>query len=196
MSIDDVVQKEETGLLKKIGKALYNGFYTALAVASSYISYGLVGINGILSGLAFTAGTYIVNKFKKVKTKYADIIKEYIIGTVVGSVGSKLYDAAAKYIPNVALKGKILRGVAGVAVANPIFTGAYVATDHLVKKDFNPFGMVDRFKSDYWPVLKDTTKWLGLGVALTINGYLGGYPGIIAMDTGYRVIAGTAGKGK
>jgi len=193
MAIDNIIQKEEASLIKKAGKALYNGFYTALAGASTYISYGFVGMYGALTGFAFSAGRLIINKIKRVKTKYSDIVKEYIIGVIAGSVGAKLYEYAG-YISNIDLKGKIIRGLAGITVANPIFTGAYVGADHIIKNDFNPIGIGNKFKNNYWPILKDITKWLGIPVALTINGYLGGYPGIVAMDTGYRVIAEYAKK--
>lgn len=193
MTIDNIVQKEEN-IAKKVGKALYNGFYTALAGASTYLSYGFVGINGALTGIAFGAGRYIINKIKKIKTKYVDLVKEYIIGVMAGSVGAKLYETAGKYIPNIDLKGKIIRGLAGIGIANPIFTAAYVGSDHIIKNDFNPKGIGDKFKSNYGPILRDITKWLGIPVGLTINGYLGGYPGIVAMDTGYRVIAKYAKK--
>lgn len=196
MTVDDIVQNEEKGLAQKVGKTLKNGFYTALAGASTYLSYGLVGINGALTGLAFTVGRYIINKIKKVKTKYIDLVKEYIVGIVAGSISVKLFDVGKTYIPNIDLKGKILRGLYGAGIVNPIFTGAFLGTEHIVKNDFNLKGIGKNFKTNYWPITRDVTKWLGIPVGLTINGYLGGYPGLVGMDTGYRVIAEYAKKSK
>ena len=198
MSIDDkVADKKNNGFLKK---ALKLGFYTAVAAASGGLSYGLVGISGPLTGAAFTAGSAVLNAIGKNPDKKSrgieGLIKDFTVGSLTGIAGVWGYDLAASYFPTPGLA----RALFGVGVANPLFTGAYMASDYIIKNDFNPIGIGKHFKENFWPVLKDVTLWLGLPVAATINGYgipttvagldLRGYPSIVIADSFYKIRTG------
>lgn len=198
MSLEDkVADKENKGFLRK---ALKFGFNLGVAAASGALSYGLVGISGPLTGLAFAGGSAVLNALGRNPDKKSrgleGLIKDFTVGSLTGIVGVWGYDLAASYFPTPGLA----RAAFGVGVANPLFTGAYMGIDHIVKNDFNPSGIGKHFKENYLPVLKDITLWLGLPVALTINGYgipatvagldLRGYPSIVVADMFYRIIAG------
>ena len=198
MSLDDKVGGKENK--KFFRKALKLGFNIAVAGASAALSYGLVGISGPLTGAAFSAGSAILNAMGKNPDKKSrgleGLIKDFAVGSLTGIVGVKGYDLAASYFPTAGLA----RAAFGIGVANPVFTGTYMATDYLVKNNFNPIGIGKYFRENFFPVLRDSTLWLGLPVALTINGYgipatvgglnLRGYPTILFADSMYRVRAG------
>ena len=200
MSLDDkVADKKNKGFFKK---ALKIGLYTAAAAASGGLSYGLVGISGPLTGAAFAAGSAVLNALGKNPDKKSKrlegMLKDFTIGFLTGIVGVGGYNLAASYFPTPGIG----RALFGLGVANPLFTGTYLASDYIIKNDFNPAGIGKHFKENFWPVVRDATLWLGLPVALTINGYgipatvgglnLRGYPTIVAADAAFRVVAGIA----
>ena len=202
MSLEDEVNNK--GSKKFIKKALKAGFNLAVAAASGIISYGFVGISGPLTGFAFAAGSAVLNAMGKNPDKKSKgiegLIKDFSVGSLTGIVGVWGYDLATAYFPTPG----IARALFGISVANPTFTAAYMANNYIIKNDFNPSGIGKYFNENYLPVLKNITLWLGLPVALTINGYgipaevrgfdLRGYPSIIAADSIYRVVAGVAQK--
>ncbi|HLC62424.1 MAG TPA: hypothetical protein VJI52_05405 [Candidatus Nanoarchaeia archaeon] len=200
MSLEAKVgDKESNGFLKK---ALKLGFYTAVATASGGLSYGLVGFSGPLTGIAFGAGTAILNAIGKNPDKKSrgleGLLKDFSVGSLTGIAGVWSYQAAASYFP---VPG-IGRALFGLAVANPIFDATYLTTDYIIKNDFNAKGIGKYVQENFWPVFRDSTIWLGLPVALTINGYgipatvggldLRGYPTIVGADAAFRVVAGVA----
>lgn len=200
MSLEEkVADKKNGGFIKK---ALKLGFYTAFAAASGGLSYGLVGIAGPLTGAAFTAGSAVLNAFGKNPDKKSGglegLLKDFSVGSLTGIAGVWGYQAAASYFP---IPG-IGRALFGLGVANPVFDATYLATDYVIKNDFNPVGFGKYFEKNFWPVFRDSTIWLGLPVALTINGYgipatigglnLRGYPTIVGADAAFRVVAGLA----
>ena len=200
MSLEDEVNNR--GGKKFIKKALKAGFNLAVAAASGIFSYGVVGISGPLTGIAFAVGSAVLNAIGKNPDKKSKgiegLIKDFSVGSLTGIVGVWGYDLASAYFPTPG----IARAVAGVVALNPIFTGAYMGIDYIVKNNFNPSGIINHFSRNYLPVLKNSTLWLGLPVALTINGYgipatisgldLRGYPSIVVADMFYRIVAGTA----
>ena len=200
MSLEEkVADKKNKGFFRK---ALKLGFYTAVAAASGGLSYGLVGISGPLTGAAFSAGSAVLNALGKNPDKKSrgleGLLKDFSVGSLTGIAGVWGYNLAASYFPTSGIE----RALFGIGVANPLFTGAYLTSDYIIKNDFNPNGLVKHFKENFWPVLRDSTLWLGLPVALTINGYgipatvagldLRGYPTIVAADSLFRVVAGLA----
>ena len=200
MSLEEkVTDSKNKGFLRK---ALKIGLYTGIGMATGALIYGLVGISGPLTGIAFSAGSAVLNALGKNPDKKSrgleGIVKDFTIGSLTGIVGVGLYGWAAYLFP---MPG-IGRAVAGVVVGNPIFSAAYMASDYIVKNDFNPSGIGRHFRDNYWPILRDSTLWLGLPVALTVNGYgipatvggldLRGYPTIVAADSVFRVVAGLA----
>ena len=200
MSIDDkVADNKSNGFFKK---ALRLGFYTAVAAASGGLSYGLVGISGPLTGVAFSAGSAVLNALGRNPDKKSrgleGLVNDFSVGSLTGIAGVWGYDFAASYFPTQA----IARALFGLAVANPVFDSAYLASDYLIKNDFNPKGIGKYIQNNFWPVFRDSTLWLGLPVALTINGYgipatigglnLRGYPTIVGADASFRVVAGVA----
>lgn len=200
MSLDDkVADKKNGGFIKK---ALKLGFYTAFAAASGGLSYGLVGIAGPLTGAAFTAGSAVLNAFGKNPDKKSKglegLLKDFSIGSLTGIAGVWGYQAAASYFPTPGIG----RALFGLAIANPVFDATYLAADYTIKNDFNTKGIGKYIQENFWPVFRDSTIWLGLPVALTINGYgipatigglnLRGYPTIVGADAAFRVVAGLA----
>ena len=198
MSLEEkVADKENKGFFRK---ALKLGLYAAVAAASGGLSYGLVGIAGPLTGVAFSAGSAVLNAMGKNPDKKSKglegLIKDFAVGSLTGIFGVLGYDLAASYFPAPGLA----RAAFGIGVANPIFTGAYMSTNYIIKNDFNPSGIGKHFKENFWPVLKDVSLWLGLPVALTINSYgipatvagldLRGYPSILVADLFYKVRTG------
>ena len=200
MSIDDKIADKKSGGFFK--KALKIGFYTALAAASGGLSYGLVGISGPLTGAAFSAGSAVLNAFGKNPDKKSKglegLLKDFSVGSLTGIAGVWGYNLAASYFPTPGIG----RALFGLGIANPIFDTAYLASDYIIKNDFNPSGIGKHFKENFWPVLRNSTIWLGLPVALTINGYgipatvggldLRGYPTIVGADALFRIVAGLA----
>lgn len=198
MSLEDKVASHK-GFLRK---ALKIGLYAGIGIAAGALSYGLVGISGPLTGAAFSAGSAVLNALGKNPDKKSrgleGIVKDFTIGSLTGIVGVGLYDWAAYLFPTPGIE----RAVAGVVIGNPLFSAAYMASDYIIKNDFNPSGIGKHFKQNFWPVLRDSTIWLGLPVALTINGYgipatiggldLRGYPTIVVADSIFRIVAGLA----
>jgi len=182
-----------------VKKALKFGWNVGVAAASATLSYSLVGISGPLTGIAFAAGSAILNTMKKNPDKKSrgleGLINDFSAGSLAGIAGVYGYDLAAQYF-----QPGIARALFGIGVANPTFTASYMASDYIIKNDFNPIGIGKYFKDNYWPVLKDTTLWLGLPVAATINGMgipatlngldLRGYPTILFADIFYRMRTG------
>ena len=200
MSLEDKLNgKSSKGFMRK---ALKVGFNLAVAAASTALSYGLVGISGPLTGVAFAAGSAALNVMGKNPDKKSrgleGLIKDFSVGSLTGIVGVWGYDYATSLFPTPG----IARALFGVGVANPAFTATYMGTDYTIKNDFNPSGLGKHFRENFWPVLRDGTLLLGLPVALTINGYgipvtvggldLRGYPTIVAADSAFRVVAGIA----
>ena len=202
MSLESTTDSEynnlkKKGKLRKVGSLL---FHSAVAVDSTALSYSLVGISGPLTGVAFAAGSAILNAMGKNPDKKSKglegLIKDFSVGSLTGIAGVWGYDLAAAYFP----APGIARALFGLAVANPIFDTAYLTTDYIIKNDFNPKGIGKYVQDNFWPVFRDSTIWLGLPVALTINGYgipatiggvnLRGYPTILAADAAFRVVAG------
>ncbi len=200
MSLEEkVADPKNKGFLRK---ALKIGLYAGIGAAAGALSYGLVGISGPLTGFAFSAGSTVLNALGKNPDKKSrgleGIVKDFTVGSLTGIVGVGMYDWAAALFPTPGIE----RAVAGVVIGNPIFSAAYMLNDYIVKNDFNPSGIGRHFRDNYWPVLRDSTIWLGLPVALTINGYgipatiagldLRGYPTIVAADSVFKVVAGLA----
>ncbi|HLC61142.1 MAG TPA: hypothetical protein VJJ52_06980 [Candidatus Nanoarchaeia archaeon] len=200
MSIDDrVADKKNGGFFRK---ALKIGLYGGLAAATGGLSYGLVGISGPLTGAAFSAGSAILNALGKNPDKKSrgleGLLKDFSVGSLTGIAGVWGYEAAASYFPTPGIE----RALFGLAVANPIFDATYLASDYVIKNDFNTKGIGKYIQDNFWPVFRDSTLWLGLPVALTINGYgipatvgglnLRGYPTIVGADAAFRVVAGLA----
>ena len=200
MSLEDkVANKKNSGLFKK---ALKLGFYTAVAAASGGLSYGLVGISGPLTGAAFSAGSAVLNALGKNPNKKSrgleGLLKDFSVGSLTGIAGVWGYDLAASYFPTPGIG----RALFGLGIANPLFDAAYLTSDYIIKNDFNPTGLGKYVQDNFWPVFRDSTLWLGLPVALTINGYgipatvggldLRGYPTIVGADAAFRVVAGLA----
>lgn len=200
MSLEEEVQnKESKGFMRK---ALKIGLFTALAAASGGLSYGLVGISGPLTGIAFSAGSAVLNVMGKNPDKKSSglegILKDFSVGSLTGIAGVWGYQAAASYFPTPGIG----RALFGLAIANPVFDATYLATDYIIKNDFNAKGIEKYVQDNFWPVFRDSTIWLGLPVALTINGYgipatvgglnLRGYPTIVGADAAFRVVAGAA----
>mgnify|MGYP001599365180 CR=1 FL=1 len=200
MSLEDkVASSKNKGFLRK---ALKIGLYAGIGAAAGALSYGLVGISGPLTGIAFSAGSAVLNALGKNPDKKSrgleGIVKDFTVGSLTGIAGVWGYDLAASLFPVPGIE----RALFGVAVGNPLFSAAYMANDYIIKNDFNPSGIGKHFKDNFWPVLRDSTIWLGLPVALTINGYgipatvggldLRGYPTIVAADSLFRIVAGLA----
>lgn len=209
MALEDKLQNEQTAqgseLEKKVDETPRNSehkgtsFFSyvthgAATAASTVVSYGLVGINGPLTGLAFVAGKGILSLFKKAKTSLVDLMDEMTTGSLLGIVGSKLYEYAAKLIPNPTFATKAFRAAATLVVGNPIFVGSYLALAHFVRHPFDIAGTYRNVRDNLWKMNKETIKYLGIPVALTVNGYWGGYPGIVAADAGYRIVFGLKGE--
>ena len=197
-TLEDKVNSEESkGFMKKALKLAWN---VGIAAASSVFSYGLVGISGPLTGVAFAAGSAILNAMGKNPDKKSKglngLIKDFSVGSLTGIIGVWGYDLAAQYFPTPG----IARALFGVSVVNPVFTASYMANDYIIKNNFNPTGIGKYFRDNYWPILKDVTLWLGLPVAITINGYgipatlggldMRGYPTILVADSFYRIRTG------
>jgi len=211
MALDNLVNKETekqaqgSELEKKLAKAptrnetkeysplsyLTHGIAT---IAATLYGYAAVGINAPLTGLAFVAGKSILSLFKKKKTSAVDLMDEMTVGSLVGIVGSKIFEYAGKLIPNPTFAKKALRAAAGLIIGNPIFVGAYLTTEYFVKHPLDIRGNIRHVKDNLWRMNKETIKYLGIPVALTINGYLGGYPGLVAADVGYRTVFGLKGE--
>jgi hypothetical protein len=200
MSLEDKIEDPKNkGFLRK---AMRLGAYTAFAAASAALSYGLVGISGPLTGLAFSAGSAVLNALGKNPDKKSrgleGIVKDFAVGSITGIAGVWGYEWAASMFPTPGIS----RALFGLAVANPIFDATYLTTDYIIKNDFNTKGIGKYVQDNFWPVFRDSTIWLGLPVALTINGYgipatvggvdLRGYPTILAADAAFRVVAGLA----
>jgi hypothetical protein len=200
MSLDDkVASPKNKGFFRK---AMKLGMYTAVGAAAGALSFGLVGISGPLTGLAFSAGSAVLNAFGKNPDKKSrgleGIVKDFAVGSITGIAGVWGYEWAASMFPTPGIE----RALFGLAVANPIFDATYLASDYIIKNDFNPKGIGKYVQDNFWPVFRDSTIWLGLPVALTINGYgipatvggvnLRGYPTILAADAAFRVVAGLA----
>lgn len=178
--------KEET---KKPGLANLI-FHSGLASAATAASYLAVGINGPLTAAAFAGGKIILNTIKKKKHSLTELMQEVSVGSILGAFGSYTYTLADKFIPNIDLAGKLYRAAANILVGNPLFTGLYLHVDSLVKNGPSLSKAYNNFKENFWETLKSTTLWLGVPLGLTVNGYMGGYPGIVACDAGYRIVAG------
>lgn len=199
MSLDDKVADKKNGFFRKAAKI---GMYTGLAAATGGLSYGLVGVAGPLTGAAFAAGSAILNALGKNPDKKAKglegLLKDFSVGSLTGIAGVWGYDLAASYFPTPGIG----RALFGLAVANPIFDATYLAADYTIKNGLNPKGIGKYMQDNFWPVFRDSTIWLGLPVALTINGYgipatvggldLRGYPTIVGADAAFRVVAGLA----
>lgn len=206
MALEDKLQNQEqaqrSGLEKKVANAPKQKEKSSLfsylthgtaATASTLFSYGIVGINGPLTGAAFVLGKSILSLFRKAKTSLVDLMDEMTTGSLLGIVGSKLYEYAAKLIPNPTLLTKIYRAAATLIVGNPIFVGSYLALAHFVRHPFDMAGTYRNVRDNLWKMNKETIKYLGIPVAMTVNGYWGGYPGIVAADAGYRIVFGLKG---
>src|SRR3989338_10430254 len=144
MSIDDrVADKKNGGFFRK---ALKIGLYGGLAAATGGLSYGLVGISGPLTGSAFSAGSAILNALGKNPDKKSrgleGLLKDFSVGSLTGIAGVWGYDLAASYFPTPGIG----RALFGLGVANPIFDTAYLATDYIIKNDFNPVGVGKHFE--------------------------------------------------
>ncbi|MBI2655858.1 hypothetical protein HYX06_05560 [Candidatus Woesearchaeota archaeon] len=200
MSLEEkVADHKNRGFLRK---ALKIGLYAGIGAAAGALSYGLVGISGPLTGIAFSAGSAVLNALGKNPDKKSrgleGIVKDFTVGSLTGIAGVWGYDLAASLFP---VPG-IGRALFGLAVANSVFDAAYLVSDYIIKNDFNPRGIGRHVKDNFWPLFRDSTIWLGLPVALTINGYgipatiggldLRGYPTILAADAAFRVVAGLA----
>lgn len=200
MSLEEkVADPKNKGFLRK---ALKIGLYAGIGIATGALSYGLVGISGPLTGAAFSAGSAVLNALGKNPDKKSrgleGLVKDFTIGSLTGIAGVWGYDLAASYFPTPGIE----RALFGVAVGNPLFSAAYLGSDYLIKNDFNPSGIGNHIKKNFWPVLRDSIIWLGLPVALTINGYgipatvggfdLRGYPTIVVADSLFRIVAGLA----
>ncbi|NQV08539.1 hypothetical protein HQ529_01655 [Candidatus Woesearchaeota archaeon] len=183
----DAPQEKSTSLFSYL-------LHGTAAAASTVYSYAAVGINGPLTGVAFVVGRGILSLFKKTKTSLVNLMDEMTVGSLVGIVGSKLYEYYAKLIPNPTFATKALRGAAAVIIGNPIFVSVYLSTEYFVKHPFDLAGNFKHVKDNLWKMNKETIKYLGIPVAMTVNGYWGGYPGIVAADAGYRVVFGLKGK--
>ncbi|MFH1409016.1 MAG: hypothetical protein ABIH34_03860 [Nanoarchaeota archaeon] len=168
-------------------RAVSHGKALGFAGGATLLSYALVGIGGPMTGIGFGVGATVLNLFNKAEddksTGVGGIIKDYTIGSLMGILGVGSFQAAAAYLAD-----PIVRGVAGATVSNIIWSTAYVGADYLVKYGLD--GLSDAYQKHWWPITKSTLLWLGLPVGLTINGYLGGYPGMIGIDSSFRVIGG------
>jgi hypothetical protein len=195
--LEEKVEKESKGLF---ARSLKRTLALGVAVGAGALSYGLVGIGAPLTGAAFAIGSKLLGTLSKnpdPKSKGLEgLLKDFAVGSLAGIVGVAGYDLASYLFP----EPGIARALFGLGVANPTFTAAYMAADYTIKNDLNTSGIGKHFRENFWPVMKDITLYMGLPVALTINGYgipatvggldLRGYPSILPVDIAYRVVAG------
>jgi len=185
--ISDAVEREEKEMEERKPGLLSGILHSGLALGATYLSYGLVGFGGPLTGLGFAGGSVLLNLMGKNKDKKSKgvvgMIRDYGIGSLMGILGVGMWDAAAVYMPN-----PWVRGVVGGTLGNVVWSTAYIGTNHLYKH--GPTGLAEAYKKDWSELTKKTILWMGIPVGLTMNGYLGGYPGIVGVDVGFRTLAG------
>jgi len=185
--ISDSVEREAKEMEERNPGLLSGIFHSGLALGATYLSYGLVGFGGPLTGLGFAAGSAILNLMGKSEDKKSKgavgVIRDYSIGSLMGILGVGMWSAAATYMPN-----PWVRGIVGGTLGNVVWSTAYIGTNHIYKH--GPAGLVDTYKKDWDELTKKTVLWMGIPVGLTMNGYLGGYPGIVGVDVGFRALAG------
>lgn len=180
----DGVEKESNPM-KTALKYLWEG---SKAYATSAIAYSLVGYEALLSGGAFALGAAIIGKIRKKKLSVLKLLKEYTTGTIMGGFGSALYSGLGA-LPGITLTDKVVKAALVVGPGNLAFNALYYSVNRIVQNDFNLSHLVQDYKTRYWDLNTQTWKYLSIPLALTANGYLGGYPGMIAVDSAFRVIA-------
>ena len=185
--ISDAVEREEKEMEKRKPGLLSGILHSGLALGATYLSYGLVGFGGPLTGLGFAGGSALLNLMGKKQDKKSKgvvgVIRDYSIGSLMGILGVGMWSAAATYMPD-----PWVRGIVGGIFGNAIWSTAYIGTNHIYKH--GPAGLVNAYKKDWSELTKKSIFWMGIPVGLTMNGYLGGYPGIVGVDVGFRAIAG------
>src|SRR3989338_8768853 len=130
MSLEEkVADPKSRGFLRK---ALKIGLYAGIGAAAGALSYGLVGISGPLTGLAFSAGSAVLNALGKNPDKKSrgleGIVKDFTVGSLTGIAGVWGYDLAASLF---SVPG-IERALFCVGIGNPLFGATYMASDYIV----------------------------------------------------------------
>ncbi len=165
--------------------------YSRLGLSAG-IGLALGGMNALFSGLAFSLGSYAVDRFKKKKkAPLRNYSFDFSVGSAMGGMGSSIYRAINRAVEGASLEAFLGRAALAVGPGNWAFTFLYHVTDSIVKRGTRLYqSLWKRLSRNYISDVKETTKWLGVPLALTVNGYLGGYPGIIAADSAYRYVVG------
>lgn len=198
-TIDDIVNPishTDNSLEAKAESSFFSKAWATLkAGVTAYLGIQFVGINSILSGFAFSLGAAVVNWKKKIKNTFVNLMNEFSVGTVMGTIGSYFYDTIYKLIPGQDWTSRIYRALTNIFPATVLWMGAYYPVNDIIKHDrVSPSAVIQEYKESYPKTFKDTLKYLGIPLAVSINmppqyQYLS-YPQIVVADTAWRIIRG------
>ena len=156
MSLEDKVNdKQSKGLIKKTLKLGYAGVLSAATTALSLATYGTTGV---FIGMGLAAGTFAGSTIKGSKSFYnnvVDTLKTYSAFNLIISPVLHVWDYIIPRIhPGSGVLEFLGRGIFASTAFNAFFETMYKGSKHLIDNYFNPRGIINSIKDNFYNVWK------------------------------------------
>ncbi|RMF05202.1 hypothetical protein D6764_05265 [Candidatus Woesearchaeota archaeon] len=164
--LGDLVQQPsnerwEVKARRLINHALFGGLSTAF-------TYATLGPAALATPTAF-ALFGAAGKIVKGEKPLYDVVDEAI--TTYGAVNTVLFPMVQ--LGNVvfpAISSPLLKGLTAIGPYNATFVSSFLPTEYLIRNDFNPEGMGEHLKKEFWPVTKRFAWVFAPGYIFSANG--------------------------